>query len=296
MVRGTLAIGVDLIGKMIRTMRIIAVTNQKGGCGKTTTAVNLSAALAQMGYRILLIDLDPQANATIGLGFSPDAFRNTVYQVLTGSEINITETVVRTRIEHLDLLPSNVMLSGAEHDLYGSLGKELVLAEKLRAVQDTYDFCVIDCVPTVGILALNALVASTDVIVPVQVHFYAIHGLHRLLETIQVINKRFYPCTVQMLGFLLTFVDNRTSMSKRVVTGMRHYFKDLVFNSMIHSNISLAEAPANGESVFTYAAHSRGAREYQSMTVESLYRLNRLEPLVNRSSGVLTPPCQNSAC
>ncbi len=263
-------------------MRIIAVTNQKGGCGKTTTAVNLSAALAQMGYKVLLIDLDPQANATIGLGFSPDGFAHTVYHVLTGQGTHISETAVRSRVKHLDLLPSNVMLSGAEHDLYGTLGKELVLAEKLRAVQEHYDFCVIDCVPTVGILALNALVASTDVIVPVQVHFYAIHGLHRLLETIQVINKRFYPCTVQMLGFLLTFVDNRTSMSKRVITGMRHYFGELVFNSVIHCNISLAEAPANGEPVFNYAAHSRGAREYQSMAVESLYRLNRFETLKNR--------------
>lgn len=266
-------------------MRTITIGNQKGGCGKTTTAINMSASLATLGYRVLLVDLDPQGHATLGFGYQPNDLKRSVYDALTNPRIPLSSVVIETSTDRLDLVPSNILLGGAELELHDVLGKELVLGEQLRTVENNYDLCIIDCGPSLGLLMLNSLVASTDVIVPVQVHFYALEGLKRLLETIRILKERFHPCWVEALGLLLTFVDGRTTLSKQVQRGMRDFFGDLVFDTVIHRTVTLAEAPSAGESILKYAPDSRGAAEYNTLAQETLERLRRSEGGEFRSAG-----------
>jgi len=249
-------------------MRIIAIANQKGGCGKTTTSVNLAAALARKGKRTLILDLDPQGHATLGFGTNPETVDKTIYHALTNPQIPITKIIMTTKVEQLDLVPSNILLSGAELELAGVVGREFVLSEQLRMVKDRYDMCVIDCPPSLGLLTLNALVASTDVIVPVQVHYYAMEGLRQLLETANIIRVNFHPCDVKILGLLLTFVEDRTLFSKQIQQQMREFFGELVFDTVIHRTVRLAEAPSAGESILTYAPGSRGTAEYTALAEE----------------------------
>jgi chromosome partitioning protein len=267
------SLGLDFVGGM----QIIAVANQKGGCGKTTTAINLAAAFAQRGHRVLLVDFDPQGHATLGLGYDPNSFARTAYHVMVDSYVPVSAVAVETRIGRLHLLPSNVLLGGAEFGLRDATGKELVLGEQLRAAARRYDLCVIDCGPSLGLLMLNALVASTSVVIPVQAHFYALDGLRRLLDTIRVIRSRFYPCSVRPLGLLLTFVEDRTTLSKRIALGLRELFGPLVFETVIHKTIALAEAPSAGQCILTYAPDSRGAREYEALAAEAAARLQMPE-------------------
>jgi len=254
-------------------MQIVAVANQKGGCGKTTTAINVAAALAAMGNRVLLVDLDPQAHATLGCGYNPDGWDKTIYDVLTNPLVSVSTVITSTSLKLLDLVPSNTLLGSAEIELRHVLGKQLVLGEQLRAVVNEYDLCIVDCAPSLGLLMINALVASTGVIVPVQVHFYALEGLRRLLQTIRIVRERFHPCLVRTLGLLLTFVESRTRLSKRVELGVRRLFGDLVFDTVIHRSIALAEAPSVGQSILTYAPESRAAAEYRALAAEVLLRL-----------------------
>jgi len=257
---------------MAARMKVLAVANQKGGCGKTTTAVNLAAALAQLGRRVLLVDLDPQANATLGLGYSPSRINQTIYHAMVHSH-DLTGMLLPTSVPRLTLAPSNVLLAGVELDLRGVLGKELVLGEVLRQVESQFDLCIIDCCPSLGLLALNALVASTDVIIPVQVQYYALEGLHRLLETIRVLRRRFQPCLVQPLGLVLTFMDERTCLARNVQEGLRRAFGRLVFQTVIHSAVVLAEAPSHGQTILTYAPNTRACMEYVNLAREVLVRL-----------------------
>lgn len=249
-------------------MRTIAIANQKGGCGKTTTAVNLAAAFAEQGRGTLLIDLDPQGHSTIGFGCEPDQVSMTIHDALVNDHIGIGSVVTGTNVELLDLVPSNVLLSGAELDLAGMAGREFVLSEKLAKVEDRYDLCVIDCAPSLGLLTLNALIASTGVIVPVQVHYYAAEGLRQFFETANIIEERFSPCYVKILGVLLTLVESTTLLSKHVLEQMRELFGDLVFDAIIHKSVKLAEAPSAGESILTYAPESRSAAEYRALANE----------------------------
>ncbi len=257
-------------------MQIIAVANQKGGCGKTTTSINLAAACATMGHRVLLVDLDPQGHATLGLGYDPNSFDQTVYHVLV-SYAPMAKTVVHTGIKRLDLLPSNMLLAGAELELRSASGKELILGEQLRTVDGKYDYCFIDCAPSIGILMLNALVASAHVLIPVQAHFYAVDGLKRLLDTIRLVCTRFDPCSVRPLGLLLTMVESRTLLSKRIEDGLRTLFGSLVFTTVIHKSTAVAEAPSVGQTVLTYAPNSRGALEYMTLGREVAARLRQAE-------------------
>lgn len=252
-------------------MRTIAIVNQKGGCGKTTTTVNLAAGLAKRGKRVLVIDLDPQGHTTLGLGHDPDKLTRTIYHALTltGTQNRISDIIMRTNIESLNLAPSNILLAGAELELTLVFGREFVLSEQLNSVKDEYDMCVIDCPPSLGLLTLNALVASTDVIVPVQVHYYAMEGLKQLLQTVNIIRERFHPCDVKILGLLLTFVE-RTMLSNEIQQQMKEFFGGLVFDTVIHRTVKLAEAPSAGESVITYAPESRGAAEYRALAEEIL--------------------------
>ncbi|MHC4726664.1 MAG: ParA family protein [Planctomycetota bacterium] len=249
-------------------MRTIAIANQKGGCGKTTTAVNLAVSIAEKGKRTLIVDFDPQGHSSIGLGQEIDNLPSTIYDAITKPQVPISEVIVNTNFKNLDLAPSNVLLSGAEIELVSVVGREFVLTKELKTVKDKYDVCIIDCPPSLSLLTLNALVASTDIIVPVQVHYYAMEGLKQLFETVNIIKEHLRTCNVKVLGLLLTFVDKTTLLSKQTEKQMRDYFGDLVFETVIHRCVRLAEAPSKGEPVLTYAPEGRSAAEYMALAEE----------------------------
>ena len=228
-------------------MKTLAIANQKGGCGKTTTSVNLAAALAQIGKKVILVDLDAQGHATLGFGYVPDEISRTIYDVIADPKVPISSTVLTTNIEGLHLVPSNILLSGAESELYNLYDREYVLSQRLETLSNQYEYCVIDCSPSLSLLTLNALVASTDVVIPVQTQYYALEGLKQLLETIDVVKARFNPA-LKILGELLTFVESRTMLSREIQRQMKEFFGDLVFDTVIHRNVRLAEAPSAGES------------------------------------------------
>ena len=261
-------------------MRTISIVNHKGGCGKTTTAISTAAAFAEMGYRVLLIDLDPQANATLGLGFESDSFDRTIYDALTNAKIPLSDVITSTGIKRLDLAPCNVYLASATLDLSGVPGCHLHLTGALTAVADRYDFCFIDCPPALALLTINALVASTDVIAPVQVHYYPLEGLKQLLEAVNILRERFHPCDIQVLGVLLTFVEPKTVLSRQIQAEIRAILGDLVFDTVIHSNVRLIEAPSAGESILTYAPDSRAAVDYRALAEEARNRFESDNTLI----------------
>jgi len=251
-------------------MRTIAVANQKGGCGKTTTAINVATAFAALGKKVILVDLDPQAHSTLGLGHNPESFTRTIYEALTSIDVPISKIITRTAVPCLALVPSNVLLSGVEFELITLYGREYILDRQLACLSDSFDICVIDCSPSLSLLTLNALVAADEVIIPVQTHYYAIEGLKQLLMTINIVRERFSPA-LRILGVLLTFVEDKTELSIQIQQQMRQCFRGLVFNTVIHNNIRLAEAPSAGESILTYAPKSVSAAEYKALAQEITY-------------------------
>ena len=256
-------------------MRTIAITNQKGGCGKTTTSVNLAAALALKGYRTLLIDLDPQGHATLGFGILPENMKRTIYDVIANPKVPLAHVLVQTNIPRLALAPSNVLLSGAEAALMHMENREHVLLSRLGGYERYFDYCVIDCSPSLSLLTLNALDAATEVVIPMQTHYYSIEGLKQVLETLNVVQDRFNPL-LNVRGILLTLAEKGTVLCEDVEKQMRDYFGDLVLKTVIHRNIRLAEAPAAGESIMTYDPDNTGAREYRQLAEEICYEKIRI--------------------
>jgi chromosome partitioning protein len=265
-------------------MRTIATVNQKGGSGKTTSAINLAAALAEQRKNVLLIDLDPQAHATIGLGFDPDTLERTVYDALTDPQIELADVVQPTRMDRLVLAPASFMLVGADIELRRVPRKELVLHDRLRSVRDRFDVCVMDCPPSFSVLTVSALVASADVIVPVRAHYYSMEGLRLTLETIRLIRDYFHPYSAENLNILLTLVDDRTTVSRQIQVQLREIFGTRVFHTVIHNNVRVCEAPSAGESVLLYAPRSRGAWEYRALAAEVLGGAEQIEPARRKPS------------
>ncbi|TMI90354.1 MAG: ParA family protein [Bacillati bacterium ANGP1] len=255
------------------TARLLALVNQKGGCGKTTTAVNLAACLAVNKRRVLLIDLDPQANATVSLGVDPGRLTRTIYQVLVddsmddGTGLDLTSVIVPSNVPNLDVAPSSIDLAAAELELSARLGREKSLRKKIMPVRDRYDYVIIDTPPSLGLLTLNALVACEEVIIPIQTHYYALLGMRQLLRTLKVVREE-VGHQIEIAGVVPTMYDARTSISKEIIHGIREYFGDKVFASAIHFNIKLVESSMAGVPVFVHMRTSRGAQEYMSLAKE----------------------------
>jgi len=248
-------------------MRTIAIANQKGGCGKTTTAVNLATAFAMLGREVLIIDLDPQGHATLALGCDPGMLDKTVYHALTNARVPMPRVIISSNEKNLELAPSNILLSGVELELATMYSREYILSQQLSSLNDCYDICVIDCSPSLSLLTLNALVASDEVIIPVEVQYYAIEGLRQLMETIDVVRQRF-NYNLNILGILLAFVESRTILSRQIQRQMREFFSELVFDTVISRTVRLAEAPSASKSIFSYAPECKGAFEYMSLAEE----------------------------
>lgn len=246
--------------------KIISIANQKGGVGKTTTAVNLSACLAVAEYPVLLVDIDPQANSTSGLGFDAKKIKNSVYHVLIKGE-DINNVILKTELQYLDLLPSNVDLVGAEIELVSAMSRERILEGILPKIKDRYKFIFIDCPPSLGLLTLNAMTSSDSVLIPIQCEYYALEGLSQLLNTIRLVQKHLNT-RLEIEGVVLTMYDGRLNLSRQVAEDVRRFFDKKVYNTVINRNVRISEAPSFGKPIILYDAVSMGAENYMSLAEE----------------------------
>ena len=246
--------------------KTIAIANQKGGVGKTTTAINLAASLAAFEFQTLLIDADPQANSTSGLGFNPKEVKNSIYECMVGLS-SVQDSILPTEVPFLDIIPSHIDLVGAEIEMINLNNRERKMKEALEAVKDSYDFIIMDCSPSLGLITINSLTAADSVIIPVQCEYYALEGLGKLLNTIKIIQSRLNTSLV-IEGILLTMYDLRLRLSNQVVNEVNSHFKNMVFETIIPRNIRLSESPSFGVPAILHDADSKGAISYLNLAKE----------------------------
>ena len=246
--------------------KVIAVANQKGGVGKTTTSVNLSASLSKLGKKVLLLDIDPQGNTTSGIGINKADVQFCIYDVLI-NEISIRDAILRTDAEGLDVVPATIQLAGAEIELVPTISREVRLKKALLQIRDKYDFIIIDCPPSLGILTINSLTAADSVLIPIQCEYYALEGLSQLLNTVRLVQKHLNT-ELKIEGVLLTMFDARTNLSIQVVDEVKKYFQDKVYSTIVPRNIRLSEAPSYGKSIISYDLKSKGAEVYIDLAKE----------------------------
>ena len=254
--------------------KIITVANQKGGVGKTTTSINLSACLARLNQRVLLVDIDPQGNSTSGLGIEKESLGASIYDVLING-MAAEQVIAATKVDNLSILPSNIQLVGAEIELTGMIAREHILRGVLDPVRTKFDFIIVDCPPSLGLLTLNALTAADKILVPIQCEFFALEGLSQLINTVNIVSKRLNP-NLSMEGVLLTMYDPRTNLSQQVVTEVKKFFNNKVYDTMIPRNVRLGEAPSFGLPIIMYDPTCSGARAYMDLA-EEVVRVNKEE-------------------